>query len=252
MLYKDDWDRAKGRIEAWYRCEAIDRCCLGVTAPRAGVRRREIPAPATVQERWNNLDYVLDRVEEDFRCTWYGGEAVPWFMPNLGPSVFAAWLGAPLRFGEGTTWVQSCISDWGDPDALRRDPENPPWRWIQQATSAAAERGRGKFLVAVTDLHGGGDALAALRGVEDLCVDLALNGDVIREAEAFVRTMWFDVYRDLHARSISTDTGWKISLDRGLDIFQRFETGLLNIQSASQEARRCKAFEITYIRKEDA
>jgi hypothetical protein len=28
--------------------------------------------------------------------------------------------------------------------------------------------------------------------------------------------------RSLHARSITTDTGWKISLDRGLDIFQPF------------------------------
>jgi ATP-dependent Lon protease len=55
----------------------------------------------------------------------------------------------------------------------------------------------------------------------------------------------------MHARSITTDTGWKISLDRGLDIFQRFDGGLLSIQSASQEARRCKAFEITYIRVEE-
>ncbi len=50
-----------------------------------------------------------------------------------------------------------------------------------------------------------------------------------------------------HARSITTDTGWKISLDRGLDIFQRFDSGLFSIESASQEARFTKAFEITYI-----
>ena len=55
---------------------------------------------------------------------------------------------------------------------------------------------------------------------------------------------------NIHARSITTDTGWKISLDRGLDIFQRFDSGIFSLESASQEARFCKAFEITYIKRD--
>jgi len=54
----------------------------------------------------------------------------------------------------------------------------------------------------------------------------------------------------IHARSIKTDTGWKISLDRGLDIFQppsnRFDLGRVN-----PEERRCKPFEVTYLREEN-
>jgi ATP-dependent Lon protease len=64
-----------------------------------------------------------------------------------------------------------------------------------------------------------------------------------------VFTYEFDTSRTLHARSISTDTGWKISLDRGLDIFQRFESGLLSLAGIDQRARYCKAFEITFIRE---
>jgi ATP-dependent Lon protease len=56
--------------------------------------------------------------------------------------------------------------------------------------------------------------------------------------------------KKLHARHIITDTGWKISLDRGLDIFQRFDGGLFSLESVSQEARYCKGFEITYLRVE--
>jgi ATP-dependent Lon protease len=55
---------------------------------------------------------------------------------------------------------------------------------------------------------------------------------------------------DIHARSIVTDTGWKISLDRGLDIFQRYDGGALSLASHSQESRACKAFEVTYLRTE--
>jgi len=63
-------------------------------------------------------------------------------------------------------------------------------------------------------------------------------------------TYEFDDTRSLHARSITTDTGWKISLDRGLDIYQRFEGGLLSLASMDQRARFCKAFEVTYLRSD--
>jgi len=64
-------------------------------------------------------------------------------------------------------------------------------------------------------------------------------------------TYEFDDSRSLHARSITTDTGWKISLDRGLDIYQRFEGGLLSLAGMDQRARFCKAFEVTYLRQDD-
>ena len=53
-----------------------------------------------------------------------------------------------------------------------------------------------------------------------------------------------------HARSISTDTGWKISLDRGLDIFQRYEISPFTLASVAQDERQTKAFEVTYLRTE--
>ena len=36
-------------------------------------------------------------------------------------------------------------------------------------------------------------------------------------------TWEFDGTNTIHARHIVTDTNWKISLDRGLDIFQHYE-----------------------------
>jgi ATP-dependent Lon protease len=51
-----------------------------------------------------------------------------------------------------------------------------------------------------------------------------------------------------HARSIVTDTAWKISIDRGLDIFQRFEGGPFSVEQAIQEARLTRGAEVTYLR----
>ena len=56
----------------------------------------------------------------------------------------------------------------------------------------------------------------------------------------------------IHARHIVIDTGWKILLDRGLDIYQRYEMNDgLALANRLQQYRPCKAFEITYLRVEE-
>ena len=62
-------------------------------------------------------------------------------------------------------------------------------------------------------------------------------------------TYSFDDSGTQHARHIVTDTGWKISLDRGLDIFQHYEMGdNFQLSNRNQKYRGCKAFEVTYIK----
>jgi len=65
-----------------------------------------------------------------------------------------------------------------------------------------------------------------------------------------VKFTWeFDQTNSIHARHIITDNGWKISLDRGLDIFQHYEMGdAFSFSNRLQEYRTCKAFEVTYIK----
>jgi ATP-dependent Lon protease len=59
----------------------------------------------------------------------------------------------------------------------------------------------------------------------------------------------YDRSGTIHARHIVTDTGWKIGLDRGLDIFQRYELNdAFSLANKLQSYRSLKAFEITYIR----
>jgi ATP-dependent Lon protease len=58
----------------------------------------------------------------------------------------------------------------------------------------------------------------------------------------------FEHSPNFHARSITTDTGWKITIDRGLDIFQRFEGGPFSLEQAIQEARLTRGAEVSYLR----
>lgn len=62
----------------------------------------------------------------------------------------------------------------------------------------------------------------------------------------------FDNSGSQHARHIVTDHGWKISLDRGLDIFQQYDMNdAFQLANRLQSQRPCKAFEVTYIKVND-
>ena len=55
-----------------------------------------------------------------------------------------------------------------------------------------------------------------------------------------------------HDRWIRTDTGWRINLGRGLDIFQKADGGWFDFGASRQEFRQVRAFGITYIREMSA
>jgi hypothetical protein len=60
----------------------------------------------------------------------------------------------------------------------------------------------------------------------------------------------FDTSGTAHARDIVTDTGWKIVLNRGLDIFQPpVRNEGFNLSDRLQEHRMLKGFYVTYVRQ---
>jgi len=77
------------------------------------------------------------------------------------------------------------------------------------------------------------------------------NFEKIKESAGTVGvnlTWEFNNTGTVHARHILTDRGWKISLDRGLDIFQHFKSNdVFSFNNRLQQYRPCKAFEVTFI-----
>lgn len=64
-------------------------------------------------------------------------------------------------------------------------------------------------------------------------------------------TWEFDGTGSIHACHIVTDHGWKILLDRGLDVFQNYEMNdAFTFANRLQKFRACKTFEVTFIKNE--
>ena len=113
-----------------------------------------------------------------------------------------------------------------------------------------------EFLHMVHDLVPEGDEVAihlVTQSDSETCVRQAENLDQMVSTfngSRIAFTWELDHSPNFHARSISTDTGWKITIDRGLDLFQKFESGPFSIEQAIQECRLTRGAEISYLRAE--
>ncbi|WP_100629849.1 BREX system Lon protease-like protein BrxL [Algoriphagus formosus] len=73
------------------------------------------------------------------------------------------------------------------------------------------------------------------------------NFEDLQESVAELGIILTYEFADVHDRSILADNGWKISLGRGLDIFDRVE-GKFNAADLDQTKRKCKGCDVTYLR----
>jgi len=216
MLYKTDWGKAQQRIMAWWDGEVIDRACLQIIAPRVEPWDAEsvpLDEPADLDERWTNLDYVVESTADRIRRTYWCGEAFPLFSPNLGPDAFAAFFGGDLRFVDPwTSWVPPIITDWESAPELRIREDNHWWQLQCELVRRAKARGDGKWITGIPDTHAGGDALAALRGRNELCLDLYDHAaevsaamDRMVEAVLYAYQVYFDI---VQPEQFGSSSGW--------------------------------------------
>ncbi|WP_313231581.1 MIT C-terminal domain-containing protein [Sphingobium yanoikuyae] len=116
------------------------------------------------------------------------------------------------------------------------------------------EKRRGHFGVAE---HGGPFAEAQVCGDDSIRPEKQAEnlGAIAQSCEGIgISFTWeFDQTNTIHARHIVTDTGWKIALDRGLDIFQQYELNdAFSFANRLQQFRSVKAFEVIYLRTSKA
>jgi hypothetical protein len=223
LEYKSDLDQALQRMAAFWYGEILDRPLINVTAPN-GRKPRQIEPPETMEEKVLDFEHRLEIEEEDIRCTYFGGEALPTVWPDFGPSYTAACLGGELQISDvdphlptqGSVWCEPVIRDWeGDFGRIGFDPENLWYKRGIEFVKLAREKGRGKFFQAILDVDGGGDTCADLRGSSELAVDLYDNREwvirlleTVRKANAeIVKRICDEVAKD---QGGCVNTGWRI------------------------------------------
>jgi len=201
LLYKPDWEQARQRMLAWWNHEALGRCALAVTAPRADTPAGDPPArPATALQRWTDLDYIAALNEYHHARTYYGGEAFPiWSGGYPGHAAIPAFLGCRTTLDMETGWWDPALTDddW-DVRALHLDRDGYWWRFTIALLKRAAQESRGKSIPSIGAFGGCGDTLAALRGTDRLLFDVILTPERVADAERYLMEQWIEVYETFY------------------------------------------------------
>jgi hypothetical protein len=203
MRYKEDWEQAQKRLEAFWEGEVMERCCIGVLAPRETPLpcHFEYCPPTTLEQQWFDIEYRYEQILREFAHTFYGGEAFPFTISNLGPGVLAACLGGDFTLGEETVWFDShpIISDWEEEHEFRIDASSFMWKKLVEMTETFSSRAASDFIVGIPDLGGNLDLLAALRGTQNLLLDLFDHGDAVKTALNRIDSAWIESFDHLFA-----------------------------------------------------
>ncbi len=219
---KPDYEEVLSRFEAWWDCEILDRPLVSLDYALPKDQRKPLPKKeyGTDRERWLDTEHIAARATVQMGNRVHFADSLPVVWPNLGPEIFSAFYGCEIEYGAHTAWSKPNLLDWSDESVenLRLDRDSFYFRKLVEMTEALIEAGRGKFIVGYTDLHGGGDALAAFRDPEQLLIDTLDRPDAVKRLNDRITTEFLEVYDHFHEMLSAAgmpSTSWIPAICRG-------------------------------------
>ena len=166
-------EEVKRQHEAFWHQEAYGRCCLYLTAPKAEAPPRE--KPRDLKQMWEDIPWRVRWEQQGLEDTLLLGDAIPSVFTNFGPGCLAACVGGTHKWSEFTVWFENepfFIQDWENPPEPVLNQQSAMYRLVEEYSNALLQAGKGKFYTSITDIGGTYDVVAALRGTQNLLIDL--------------------------------------------------------------------------------
>lgn len=214
MYYKEDWDKAKEKLLAFWNNEIVDRCCVAVFAPRKNSKFPPFPElqfgpwlggldkfsdddEESIKKWWTDPEENFRRMKIWFENTYFGGEAVPATYVNWGAMAMAAFYGSEPKFTKKTVWYPQVINDWESWEWRFDKNSNKYWKQILSITSYLVENANEKYFVGMPELGNAGDVLSLMRGPEKLSIDLIENIKEVKKAIDVISDTWIDLHEEI-------------------------------------------------------
>jgi hypothetical protein len=191
-----DWEKRIARQDAFWDRAILDRPVVQATIPRPNP---DYPWPAaqayaSIRDKWMDFEFRAREAVAGVMNVEHLGDALPSVYPALGPEVFSAFFGCELEFGAHTSWSVPNLRDWTQVDTVKFSRDNAYFRKIEEFTDRLLEAGRGRFYTGYTDIHAGGDAIAAFRDPLQMNLDMIEQTDKVKRLLAQVNAAFTAVF----------------------------------------------------------
>jgi len=251
--YKPDFDRAKRQWSLFWKGENR-RPLVNIVVSKQGVK--PIDAPRYLSGRDGNFRPVIDQWLAYFETHEFIGEAMPYIPVEWGPDTFSSFLGADLKFfPEGnpyTSWCQPFVTDWDEAE-LRFRRDGYWWQMTLEYFGELKRQFDGKALINPPTILANLDALAAVRGPENILVDILECPEKVKTAlekvnrvhdevlGEYAKVLEFDKYGSMgveatYCDGIHSRPQCDISCMLGVDMFGEFVLPSLEHEFGVQDA----------------
>jgi hypothetical protein len=186
------------RYQAWRLRRPTDRPMKGLLwepdIPPLPELLQQIGIGATVVPEHIDPAVFLPNVERwHSRAAELPGDVVQRFTPAFGVPWMEAIAGCPVVAHPGSLWAEPCLSDYNIRPELRWTPQNPWFQALLQCTRRMVAHAAGRFPVAVPQMRGPLDILAAMRTPAQMCIDLLECPDEVDRLLAELTDLWIAV-----------------------------------------------------------
>jgi len=216
---KPDFEKAVERFEAWWQGAIIDRPPVSVSVDPERPPAWPAKTHATLRDRWMDVEYAVDCVEAATDAGVFLAETFPRYVPELGPELCATVFGCELEFTPHSSFSVPIAGSAREILRMKPDLDTPYWQTIRAMTRLSLERGRGRWITGLPDMHTNGDLVAALRNPQDMALDCADDLEGVRAACDHVTRAAYDLmFEDLWGPICDAGqpcTTWTPALHRG-------------------------------------
>ncbi len=196
-----DWERIKNVYSLWWAGK-LDRPIIHLTLYGITPNRKEPSIPYrhfTAHYDFSiSAEEIVDRWDYNLDCALYLGDAFPSVLPNFGPGVLAAFLGADLIADENTCWFKPKEIQPIQDIHFKLDHNNCWFLRIKEICVAAVKKWQGKVQISMTDLGGSMDVLSTFRPNEHLLFDLYDNPTEVKRLLEEEHNVWWLCFNEIN------------------------------------------------------
>jgi hypothetical protein len=181
LEFKPDFEPTRQRwIDFW--AGHSERPMLRAIIEKPGVK--PVPRPPYAAGFDGDYSPVVDQVLAWAETHEFLGDTIPAYYLEFGPDQFTTFLGADMKPSSSANvggWVEHSLGSLDDVE-IRFQPDCYWWKRYVECVQMFRERCDGKVMVAATTMTANLDCLVAMRGTENLIMDLVDNPQAVHRA----------------------------------------------------------------------
>ncbi len=190
MMYKENWEQTKEYLEAFWNKDCLDRCSLSIAVVKDPAKQVDFSKLYTPEERFTNPEVIDNICRTMFGNKTYFAESIPAKYTDFGTAGHCTFFGCKPNYTPSTIWFDPVLEDTNSA-LLKTDLDNCiAYEKQQKLMQDLVKLANGDYFVSMSDNCGMVDALAEIRGTQNLLIDMLEEPDFVHECMPKIIDAW--------------------------------------------------------------